>query len=151
MADIRTMMDEYPSPRSAGETRHAFAVALVKPGRCSSRYQSKNSFRPMLYTLFVMGDLTESSTRPFIRRHSFALSTTVNSFILNPLMGNIGSHEDITSGPRGQGFNRLISQVRAKSQSRFTVATETPATSAVQVAGGGLFTTFAGREATKQH
>src|ERR1017187_4492815 len=98
MAGIRTMMDEDPSPRSSSETRHAFTVALVKPGRCSSRYQSKNSFRPMLYTLFVMGDLTESSTRPFIRRHSFALSTTVNSFILNPLMGNIGSHEDLTSG-----------------------------------------------------
>jgi hypothetical protein len=34
----------------------------------------------------------------FIRRHSFALSTTVNSFILNPLMGNIGSLMTFTSG-----------------------------------------------------
>jgi hypothetical protein len=53
-------------------------------------------------TLFVIGDETESSTRLFIRRHSFTLSTTVNSFIMNPLMVNIG-HEDLTSGlPRPQ-------------------------------------------------
>src|ERR1022692_5023279 len=47
-----------------------------------------------------MGDRTESSTRPFIRRHSVALSTTVNSFILNPLMVNIGS---LTTLPRNGG------------------------------------------------
>jgi hypothetical protein len=40
----------------------------------------------MLYTRFVIGDETESSTRLFIRRHSVALSTTVNSVILNPLI-----------------------------------------------------------------
>jgi hypothetical protein len=51
----------------------------------------------MLYTRFVIGDETESSTRLFIRRHSVALSTTVNSFILNPLMGNIASQDDLTS------------------------------------------------------
>src|ERR1022692_4367146 len=34
--------------------------------------------------------------------HSVTLSTTVNSFILNPLMGNIGSHEDLTSERQGQ-------------------------------------------------
>jgi hypothetical protein len=49
----------------------------------------------------VIGDETESSTRLFIRRHSFVFSTIVNSFILNPLMGNIGSHEDLTSGRPG--------------------------------------------------
>jgi hypothetical protein len=43
----------------------------------------------------VIGDETESSTRLFIRRHSFVFSTTVNSFILNPLMGNI-VHKDLT-------------------------------------------------------
>src|ERR1039458_3521557 len=33
MADIRTMMDEDPRPRSSRVTRHALTVALVKPGR----------------------------------------------------------------------------------------------------------------------
>src|ERR1017187_63203 len=50
-----------------------------------------------------MGDLTESSTKPYIRRHSVALSTTVNSFILNPLMGNIGS---MTTLPRDGGDSK---------------------------------------------
>jgi hypothetical protein len=50
----------------------------------------------MLYTRFVIGDDTESSTI-FIRRHSAALSTTVNSFILDLLMGNIGS---LTTSPK---------------------------------------------------
>src|ERR1039457_3614199 len=50
-----------------------------------------------------MGDRTESSTRPFIRRHSVALSTTVNSFILNPLMVNIGS---LTTLPRNGGNSK---------------------------------------------
>src|ERR1022692_350920 len=119
MADIRTMMDEDPSPRSSSETRHAFTVALVKPGRCSSRYQSKNSFRPMLYTLFVMGDLTESSTRPFIRRHSVALSTTVNSFILNPLMGNIGSMKTLPRvGEDSKRKNQMVGAPRGKSLPR---------------------------------
>jgi hypothetical protein len=45
----------------------------------------------MLYTRFVIGELTLSRTRDFIRRHSAALSTTVNSFILCLLLGNIGS------------------------------------------------------------
>ena len=75
-------------------------MALEKPGRGSWAYQPKNSSKAMLYTRLVIGDETESSTRPFIRRHSFVFSTTVNSFILNPLMGNIGSHADLTSGRR---------------------------------------------------
>jgi len=50
----------------------------------------------------VLGDAMLSRTRLFIRRHSVALSTTVNSLILNPLMVNIGSHEDLTSGRQGQ-------------------------------------------------
>src|ERR1039457_1552632 len=101
IANILTMMDDDPSPRSSRDTRHAFTVALAKPGRGSSRYQSKNSSRAMLYIRLVIGDDTESSTRLFIRRHSFVFSTIVNSFILNPLMGNIGSHEDLTSGRPG--------------------------------------------------
>src|ERR1039458_8759277 len=58
-----------------------------------------------------MGDLTESSTRPFIRRHSVALSTTVNSFILNPLMGNIGS---LTTLPLADGVLSNGAQKRVK-------------------------------------
>ena len=86
MADMRTMIEEDPSPRSSRVTRQADTVALVKPGRGSWAYQAKNSSRAMLYTRFVIGDETESSTRLFIRRHSVALSTTVNSVILNPLI-----------------------------------------------------------------
>ena len=97
MADMRTMIEEDPSPRSSRVTRQADTVALVKPGRGSWAYQAKNSSRAMLYTRFLIGDETESSTRLFIRRHSVALSTTVNSFILNPLMGNIASQDDLTS------------------------------------------------------
>jgi hypothetical protein len=50
----------------------------------------------------VIGELTLSRTSDFIRRHSVALSTTVNSFILCLLLGNIGSHDDLTSGRQGQ-------------------------------------------------
>ena len=47
IADMRTMMDDDPSPRSSQrKTRQAF-MALAKPGRGSSRYQSKNSSRAM--------------------------------------------------------------------------------------------------------
>ena len=54
----------------------------------------------MLYTRFVIGDDTESSTRLFIRRHSFVFSTKANSFILCLLLVNIG-HETL---PR-DGYN----------------------------------------------
>src|ERR1017187_4747371 len=47
--------------------------------------------------------------------HSGALSTTVNSFILNPLMGNIGSHEDLTSERQGQQAKEADSRCRAGS------------------------------------
>src|ERR1039458_2617902 len=90
MADMRTMMLDEPRPRSSRDTRQALTVALVKPQGGFHTYQPKNSSRAMLYTLFVIGDETESSTRLFIRRHSFVLSTTVNSFILHLLMVNIG-------------------------------------------------------------
>jgi hypothetical protein len=48
MADMRTMMDDDPSPRSSRVTRQALTVALVKPGRGSWPYQPKNSSRAML-------------------------------------------------------------------------------------------------------
>src|ERR1022692_596242 len=47
--------------------------------------------------------------------HSVALSTTVNSFILNPLMGNIGSHEDLTSERQGQQAKEPDSRCHAAS------------------------------------
>src|ERR1017187_9445920 len=103
MADMRTMMLDDPSPRSSRVTRHALTVALVKPGRGSWAYQQKNSSRAILYTRFVIGDETLSRTRDFIRRHSFVLSTTVNSFILHLLMGNIGS---LTTLPLGGGDSK---------------------------------------------
>src|ERR1019366_8925590 len=102
IADMRTMMLDEPRPRSSRDTRQALTVALVKPGRGSWAYQPKNSSRAMLYTRFVIDDETESSTRLFIRRHWFALSTTVNSFILCLLLVNIVSHDDLTSVRRGQ-------------------------------------------------
>jgi hypothetical protein len=87
IADIRTMIEDDPRPRSSSVTRHALTVALVKPGRGSWAYHPKNSSRAMLYTRLVIGDETLSKTRDFIRRHSPALFTTVKSFNLVPLMG----------------------------------------------------------------
>src|SRR5208283_3904935 len=97
-AVIRTLMLTDPKPRASRATRQALTVALVKPGRGSSSYQAKNSSSPRLYTLRVIGEETLSSTRAFSLRQFAALSTTAMSFISVLLMGNIGSHVDITSG-----------------------------------------------------
>ncbi|MGA2135795.1 MAG: hypothetical protein ABSH50_26185 [Bryobacteraceae bacterium] len=35
LADMRTMIEDDPSPRSSSDTRQALTVALVKPGRGS--------------------------------------------------------------------------------------------------------------------
>jgi hypothetical protein len=51
-----------------------------------------------LYTRFVIGEETLSSTSVFNLRHSAALFANANSFISVLLMGHIGSHEDLTSG-----------------------------------------------------
>jgi hypothetical protein len=48
IADIRTIIDEDPRPRSSSVTRQALTVALVKPDRGSWAYQEKNSSRAML-------------------------------------------------------------------------------------------------------
>jgi hypothetical protein len=48
IADILTMIDDDPRPRSSSVTRQALTVALVKPGRGSWAYQAKNSSRAML-------------------------------------------------------------------------------------------------------
>ena len=46
-------------------TRHALTVALVKPGRGSCWNQAMNSSSAMLYTRFVIGEETLSSTSAF--------------------------------------------------------------------------------------
>jgi hypothetical protein len=48
MADILTMIDDDPSPRSSRVTLQALTVALLKPGRGSWLYQAKNSSKAML-------------------------------------------------------------------------------------------------------
>ena len=47
-ADMRTMIDDDPSPRSSSDTRQALTVALEKPGRGSASYHLKNSSRAIL-------------------------------------------------------------------------------------------------------
>ena len=65
IADMRTMIDDDPSLRSSSDTRHALTVALVKPGRGASWNQPINSSSAMLYTRFVIGEETLSSTSVF--------------------------------------------------------------------------------------
>jgi len=48
IADMRTMIDDDPKPRSARVARHALTAAFVKPGRWSCPYQEENSPRAML-------------------------------------------------------------------------------------------------------
>ena len=62
IADILIMMEDDPSPRASRHTRQALTVALVKPGRGISWNQHMNSFSAMLYTRFVIGEETLSST-----------------------------------------------------------------------------------------
>src|SRR5579863_3084735 len=95
MADILIMMDDDPSLRSSRDTRHALTVALVKPGRGACWNQAINSFNAMLYTRFVIGDETLSSTSVFNCSHCAIFSTAIKSFIFGPLMG-INGHLDIT-------------------------------------------------------
>ncbi len=49
----------------------------------------------------VIGEETLSSTSAFNLGHSANFSTTIKSFIQDLIMGNIGSHWDITSGHEG--------------------------------------------------
>jgi hypothetical protein len=87
MADIRIMIDDDPRPQASSETRQALTVALVKPGRGASRNQAINSSSAMLYTLFVMGEETLSSTRAFNFCHCAIFSTAIKSLILGPVVG----------------------------------------------------------------
>ena len=69
MADMRMMIDDEPRRRSSSDTLHALTVALVKPKRGACWNQARNSFSAMLYTRFVIGDETLSSTRAFSFSH----------------------------------------------------------------------------------
>jgi hypothetical protein len=80
-AVILTFMETVLSSRASNATRHAQTVALVNPGRGSSRYHSKNSSSPRLYTRRVIGEETLSSTRRFNRCQWAACGTTVKSVI----------------------------------------------------------------------
>jgi hypothetical protein len=84
MADILMMIEEDPSPRSSSDTRHALTVALVNPGRGACWNHSINSLSAMLYTRFVMGEETLSSTNAFNFSHCAIFSIAISSFILSP-------------------------------------------------------------------
>jgi len=93
------MMDDEPSWRSSRDTRHALTVALVKPGRGACWNQRRNSSSAMLYTRFVIGEDTLSSTIAFSFVHPAIFSTAIKSFILGPFNGHYRwlRHVDITS------------------------------------------------------
>src|SRR5580658_2921127 len=82
------MMDDEPSRRSSSDTRQALTVALVKPGRGACWNHAINSFSAMLYTRFVIGDDTLSSTRDFNFSHCAIFSIAINSFIFGPDVGH---------------------------------------------------------------
>jgi hypothetical protein len=88
IADMRMMIDDDPRLRSCSDTRQALTVALLKPGRGSSRNQAINSSSAMLYTRRVIGEETLSSTSAFNFCHSAIFFTTINSFILGPVVGH---------------------------------------------------------------
>src|SRR5260370_10848057 len=82
IADILIMMEDEPRRRSSSDTRQALTVALVKLGRGACWNHAKNSSGAMLYTLFVIGEETLSSTSVFNFCHCAILSTAIKSFIL---------------------------------------------------------------------
>jgi hypothetical protein len=82
------MMEDDPRRRSSSDTRHALTVALVKPGRGICSNQAMNSFRAMLYTRFVIGEETLSSTSAFNFSHWAIFSIATNSFIFSPFNGH---------------------------------------------------------------
>jgi hypothetical protein len=60
---------------------------------------------------FVIGD--ETLSRPSSAASPLPFACTVNSFILCPLLGNVGSHEDLTSGlPGHQAKNGFLAVAR---------------------------------------
>src|SRR5579862_8984101 len=99
IADILIMIDDEPRPRSSRDTRHALTVALVKPGRGACWNHARNSSSAMLYTRFVIGEETLSSTSAFSFSHPAIFSTAIKSFILGPFNGHCRKlcHEHVTS------------------------------------------------------
>src|ERR1035438_1464424 len=99
IADMRTMIDEEPSLRSSRDTRQALTVALVKPERGACWNHARNSSSAMLYTRFVMGEDTLSSTIAFSFSHPAIFCTAIKSFILGPFNEHYRRlrHEDIAS------------------------------------------------------
>src|ERR1035438_1814499 len=81
IADMRTMIDEELSLRSSRDTRQALTVALVKPERGACWNHARNSSSAMLYTLFVIGEETLSSTIAFSFVHPAIFSTAIKSVI----------------------------------------------------------------------
>ena len=77
---MRMMIDDDPSRRSSSDTRHALTVALVKPGRGACWNHAINSFSAMLYTRFVIGEETLSSTSVFNFSHC-AISFNCNQIM----------------------------------------------------------------------
>jgi hypothetical protein len=77
MADILMMIEEDPSPRSSSDTRHALTVALVNPGRGACWNHPINSLSAMLYTRFVIGEETLSSTNAFNFSHCAIFSIAI--------------------------------------------------------------------------
>ena len=81
IADILIMMEDEPRRRSSRDTRQALTVALVKPARGACWNQPMNSSRAMLYTRFVIGEETLSSTSVFNFCHCAIFSRLIKSFI----------------------------------------------------------------------
>src|ERR1035437_10271602 len=69
-------------------TRHALTVASVKSGRGACWNHAINSLSAMLYTRFVIGEETLSSTSAFNFSHWAILSITTKSFIFSPFNGH---------------------------------------------------------------
>src|ERR1700693_5003329 len=91
------MMEDDPRRRSSSDTRQALTVTFVKPDRGACWNQSINSFSAMLYTRFVIGEETLSSTSAFTSSHRAIFPNTIISFILGVLLFGIIGHSNITS------------------------------------------------------
>jgi hypothetical protein len=85
------MTDDDPRRRSSSDTRHALTVALVKPGRGSCWNHAMNSFKAMLYTRFVIGEETLSSTSASVSPTGRFFKSQLSRSVSVVLMGIIGN------------------------------------------------------------
>jgi hypothetical protein len=81
-------------------------VALVKPGRGACWNQARNSFKAMLYTRFVIGEETLSSTSVFSSPTLRAFQLQLNQSFVSLLLGIIVSHVMWTLPLSGTHINR---------------------------------------------